>query len=634
MNARPRVSAAGLLAGLLATASLSPTPATASFLSEAPGPSSDAARTVPQAEAPLPTPIEHYEAFDAEAEARSLAGRVMLELDPDALRRIAAWLGPNNEEQPPSLSRAEAMELLQGIDLEAHRAALTELLLHTSRVLDLIPEGSEDWVPLVHDSLLVVLSGMSIERIRERIAQQAALPVDAPRGQRILAFGSETPTFQKIGQMLARNAWIPEDIRGALQTLENSISTTPRDQLVATIEEGLGTGLLEQYQFEFEDEVLSEASVGAVIGASIIPPGEIERRRVVVKAIKAYAVTAIDEDLQSVTRLLELLERNADFYGIGDTPLVDTFAELQDSLAREIRAAEEQVNLKRAGDYFGADARVLVPAVCPCSTREITVMERMEGTKVTEAFPEDPARRKQLARRLADVMIYEVTFAPGDALFHGDPHAGNVFAVGNDTDPYRIALLDWGLLGDLSHEQRTKLLQVGLGLSLKHRDRLRKNIDGMLDAPVDLETDLDAIDGVIDRVFARAEDAKRSSGEDPGNLELLDDLITELSRGGYTTDPDIILWVKSLFTTLAVISDLDPEFEAGDYMSARVRNQVLKESPKRLLNTIWIPGFWSREYPSMGSNADVWASALNSVGLGFKAVGVGIWKGVSWPFRR
>ena len=32
-------------------------------------------------------------------------------------------------------------------------------------------------------------------------------------------------------------------------------------------------------------------------------------------------------------------------------------------------------------------------------------------------------------------------------------------------------------------------------------------------------------------------------------------------------------------------------------------------------------------------SADVWASGLNSVGLGFKAIGVGIWKGISFPFR-
>ena len=545
-----------LIAGVLVSVAATPTVA-------APRGSAFGPHTAPQAAASLPTPADHYDSFDAETAARALAGRIMFEIDPETVQKLVAWLGPNPEEKPPAVDAGEVVELLEGIDLEAHRAELIELLLHTSMVLEMIPEGAEEWVPLVHDSLLVVLNGMSIERIRDRIAGQAALPADAARGQRILAFGSETPTFQKIGQILARNAWIPEDIRGALQSLENSISTTSADQLLATIEDGLGTELLEEYQFEFESEVLSEASVGAVIGASIVMPGETGRRAVVVKVIKGYAVAAMDEDLESVTRLLELLEENADFYEIGDTPLLDTFEELRDSLAREIRASEEQANLTRARGYFADDGRVLVPALCPCSTPEITVMERMEGGKVTDAFPGDAAKRKKLARRLADVMIYDVMFAPDDAVFHGDPHAGNVFSIGDEADPYRIALLDWGLLGDLTREQRTKLVQVNLGLSLKHRDRLRHNIDGLLDAPVDLETDLEAIDAVIDRIFEIMEETKRNDGEEPGGLELLDNLVTELAKAGYTTDPDILLWVKSLFTASSVITDLDPDFEAS-----------------------------------------------------------------------
>ena len=71
----------------------------------------------------------------------------------------------------------------------------------------------------------------------------------------------------------------------------------------------------------------------------------------------------------------------------------------------------------------------------------------------------------------------------------------------------------------------------------------------------------------------------------------------------------------------------------GAHVAGRVTGQVLKEMPKRLANTIWIPGMWSHDYPSMASNNDVWASQLNSIGLGFKAVGVGFWKGISFPFR-
>ena len=70
-------------------------------------------------------------------------------------------------------------------------------------------------------------------------------------------------------------------------------------------------------------------------------------------------------------------------------------------------------------------------------------MEYVEGEKITDAFPRDPEARRRLARKFSDALTYDVIFAPREeALFHGDPHAGNVFHVLGDQDAYRIALLD------------------------------------------------------------------------------------------------------------------------------------------------------------------------------------------------
>jgi len=581
----------------------------------------------------LPTPLEHYEEFDFEAAARALLPRIALRLDPVTLQRIMSAIGPDPANAASSLDAAEILELLDDIDLEPFRAPLVELLIHGSSVLELIPEEMEDWVPLVHDSLLVVLDGMAIERIGARVADQAALPRDAERGDRLLAFGAETPSFQKIGQIMARSSWLPEDLAAPLQTLESDIVTTNADELLTVVRQELGSETLDEYQFEFEDEVLSEASVGAVIGATLVMPGESERQRVVIKIIKAYAVDAIEEDLESINTLVTVLEANREFYGIGATPLVDMFQEVRTSLSREIQAADERAHLRLARDYFAADPRVIIPWVCECSSANVTVMERIEGGKVTEAYPDDEEQRRKLAVRLADVMVYDVMFASEDALFHGDPHAGNVFFVGSANDPYRIALLDWGLQGTLSFEQRVKFVQVGLGLSLKHADRLRQNMDALVSTPIDVEADAEKLDAIIERIFAKADQIRDAGGEDPGTLTLLDSLVSELATAGYVVDSNILLYVKSIYTIQTVITDLDPEFDSSDYMAGRVRSQVLKEMPKRLGNTVWIPGFWSHDYESMSSNADVWATAVNSVGLGFKAVGVGIWKGISFPFR-
>ena len=574
--------------------------------------------------------MEHYDQFDLQAATMALMPRVALQLPPAARQELFGLVagGANDDGETPDAEQVAAV--LDVLDLEPVRHEVIELLIHGSNVLEMIPEGYEDWIPIVHDSFLAVMSGMSIERIRDRVADQAELPADAGRGERLLAFGAETPTFQKIGQIVGRYSWVPEDLGTALETLESDIVTTDADSLVAIAERELG-GRIDEYRIRFEDEVLSEASVGAIIGATMVPPGETEPRRVVAKIIKAYAVEAIDEDLESIDRLLALLEQNREFYGIGATPLVDMFQELKSALSREVRAADERANLARAGEFFSDDPRVVVPELCACSTANVTIMERIEGIKVTDAFPEEPERRTELAERLADILMFDVLFGAGNSLFHGDPHAGNVFSVATDEDPYRIALIDWGLQGSMSHQKKVKLVQVGLGLQLKHADRLRDNMDMLLEEPIDIEADREVVDGVIDRVFAAADEAK-AAGEDPGTLTLLDALVAELARAGYTVDGDMLLYVKSLVTIVAVMSDLDAEFSAGEHMAGRVKGQIFSEMPKRLANTVWIPGMWSHDYASMASNNDVWASSLNSIGLGFKSLGVGIWRGISFPF--
>ena len=581
----------------------------------------------------LPTPLEHYEQYDPITAARDLLPRVAVQLEPATLQRILAAAGPDPTAAASRITADEALQLLAGIDLELWRPELIELLLHASRVLDLIPEENANWLPLVHDSLLVVLNGMDADRLRARIAGQAALPADAARGDRMLAFAAETPTFQKVGQIMARSTWLPDDLKAPFQSLENDIATTGRNELVALIEQGLGNDTIREYRLALEDDVLSEASVGAVIGGTMVPPGESEQQRVVVKVIKQYAVTAIEQDLDSISTLLSLLEDNRDFYDIGDTPLVDMFREVRASLAREIQAADERANLRAARSYFADDPRVVVPAVCECSSANITVMERIEGVKVTDAYPDEPNKRRGLAQRLADVTMYDVMFADDDALFHGDPHAGNVFFVGDAEDPYRIALLDWGLQGTLELAQRVKLVQVGLGLQLKHADRLRDNVDGLLTGSIDRDADSDTVDGVIEALFEAADRMKEEAGEDPGTLDLLDRLVSELAKAGYSVDNDILLYVKAMYTIDAVMSDIDPEFDSGEYVGGQVKRQILREMPKRLGNTVWIPGMWSHDYDSMTSNNDVWAGAINSMGLAFKAVGAGIWRGLSFPFR-
>jgi len=575
----------------------------------------------PGQEPSLPTPLEHYKSYDWEADARALALELAASAPEDTRTRAAALL----ESSTPDEVRA----LLETVDWRRYRGRLGSVLLHGSRVLEVVPEGAARWRPLIHDSLLLFLEGMSDERLAERLVAQASLPRDASRGDRILAFVADAPSLQKLAQILARNPELAPDLRESLQTLENGISSAQYDEILGVIQRELPTTTIEEYGIVFEDRLLAEASVGAVVEASYRAPGSDVGRRSACKVLKPRAVAALGEDLELIDRVLAYLEKHADFYDIGETPLVDIFHEIREALSREVQISDERKNLIRARDYYGDDPGILVPAVLPFSTENVTCMEFVEGTKVTDAFPDLPRNRAELAERLSDALTYDVIFSPKDpALFHGDPHAGNVFHSPSPADPYRIALIDWGLAAEFTLEERKQLAQLLLGLYLNDEKRLGNHSEVLVELDPESASP-DAEERIRLRESATAVVAGSRSRE---MFTLLDELLTELARAGFQIRYAAAMFIKSQLTIAGILKELDPDFDQDDYVMDRIQGQVFREIGPRLLRTVWFPAWNSHAYRSLLSNEDVKDVQVKRTGRFCKKVGKGIWTAISFQW--
>ena len=302
-----------------------------------------------------------------------------------------------------------------------------------------------------------------------------------------------------------------------------------------------------------------------------------------------------------------------DFYDLGGMPLTEMFQEIRKSMADEIRTEGEQQNLVRAGKYYESNPRILVPHLYPFSTKQVTVMEFVRGEKISNAFAGDERQRAIMARRLSDVLTTDVIFSKQEeALFHGDPHAGNVFHTLNDSkDPYRIALLDWGLFGLFPRAQRAQLIQLMLGIQLNDAHRLRKHLGALIQG--DLPTDpvkAARLDQAIKETLQQR--SKRS------NFDTLGDLIFRLTKEGYVLRFNLALFIKSQVTIAGILAGLDPTLKQDDYLMKRAGSLVRRELPKRLLNTLWIPGWNSHSYGSMLSNEDVKDVVFSNVRAWFR----------------
>jgi ubiquinone biosynthesis protein len=227
-------------------------------------------------------------------------------------------------------------------------------------------------------------------------------------------------------------------------------------------------------------------------------------------------------------------------------------------------------------------------------------MQFVHGVKIADAFPGDARRRAIMARRLSDALTFDVMFSPRkEALFHGDPHAGNVYHVTDDPkDPYRIALLDWGLYGVSSRRHREDMMQLILGITLADPKRLRNHLGVLIDGALPTSPEQQRqIDEIVAEVIKPKQ--RRST------FEGLAELTLELAKAGYKIPFNLDLFVKSQVTISGILAELDPSLRQDDYLMQRTAGLVKKEWPKRLLFTIYFPAWNSHSYRSMLSNEDV-----------------------------
>ena len=261
--------------------------------------------------------------------------------------------------------------------------------------------------------------------------------------------GELGPTFIKLGQLLSmRSDLLPREYVVALTTLQDRAPVIPIDDVKRVIEEGLGRPVDEIFA-DFDDEPLATASIAQTHRATTK-----EGRQVVVKVQRP----GIGQTMRGDLDLLYLAARGLEA-GIDDLRLISVssiIAEFEKALLRELNFSAELANLVRMGQLLRDTKGIIVPEpVAELSCRTVLVMQYFAGVSVRELEPKSE-RAKDVIVKLLDVMTKGILV---DGFFHGDPHAGNILVAADGT----ICLLDLGLVGTLSPEQREDIITLVLG---------------------------------------------------------------------------------------------------------------------------------------------------------------------------
>jgi predicted unusual protein kinase regulating ubiquinone biosynthesis (AarF/ABC1/UbiB family) len=236
---------------------------------------------------------------------------------------------------------------------------------------------------------------------------------------------------------------LPDEYIEILSRLHDQVPPRPFSVMQQHMEAELGKPLSEVFG-SFQAEPIAAASLAQVYQATL-PDGQC----VAVKVQYPDIAPLVELDLRNVSFFVAWLARLEPRYD-----LRFVVKEMSRYIPLELDFIHEGHSAEQVGQNFAArgDAdKVTVPRIYwEYSTRQLLVMEFMEGIKITEieALKQAGIDPRMVAQQLTDAYLQQMLL---DGLFHADPHPGNLLVQPFPSGP-RLVFLDFGLTKDLPPE--------------------------------------------------------------------------------------------------------------------------------------------------------------------------------------
>lgn len=367
------------------------------------------------------------------------------------------------------------------------------------------------------------------------------------------------PTFVKLGQVLAtRVDMFPPEWIIEFEKLQSEVPPVPFEALLPQLISALGASPLEIFN-EVQTTPVAAASIAQVHLAQLKDGTE-----VVLKIRRPDIEQKIEADLRILAHIAQLLE--SELPEARRYQPVQVVAEFSRSLRRELDLAREARNIDRFAHNFAADETVLIPKVYwEWTSAVMNVQQRIIGIPGNNLAAVSAAGldQKILAACGADAVLKMILI---DGYFHADPHPGNVFYLPGN----RLAMLDFGMVGRLTHERRNQIVDLLASLA-------RRNEQGMLDVLLEWTGNASVDDGklatdvcelVVNYENVQLKDVRLSA--------LLQEITMIMREHSLVLPSDLTLLFKALVTLEGLGRQLDPEFHLITHLEPFVE-QVIRE---------------------------------------------------------
>jgi ubiquinone biosynthesis protein len=375
------------------------------------------------------------------------------------------------------------------------------------------------------------------------------------------------PTFVKLGQLLATRVdmfpphWITE-----FEKLHSQVPAVPYEILYPDLVAAL-KGEPGEVFARFDTVPLAAASIAQVHRATLR-----DGTPVVVKIRRPGIEDVIRADLRILEHAARLLDSEVpDSRRYDPVHIVSQFSR---SLNRELDLAKEARNIGQFARHFADDPLVKIPRVYWEYTNDrVNVQEEIVGMAGVSpdklrASGLDP---KLLAERGADTVLRMVL---EHGYFHADPHPGNVLFLPDN----RIGMIDFGMVGMLTHARRTQIVDLLHALTVKDEQGL---LQVLLDWSGESVTDEERLAYDVTELLQSYDDLKL---KDVKIGALLNDITALMRDNNLVLPADLTLLFKTLITLEGLGQQLDPEFHMIDHVTPFVESIIQQRyTPRALL---------------------------------------------------
>lgn len=399
------------------------------------------------------------------------------------------------------------------------------------------------------------------------------------------------PIFVKAGQILStRRDLLPDDIANELAKLQDQVPPFSGKEAKKIVEKALSCST-ENVFSEFDLKALASASIAQVHAATLLT-GE----SVVIKVLRPDIRKAIKSDIDLLMTFAKLAERYSK-RGKSFKPML-LVNEIAQTLFDELDLMREGSNASQLRRNFKQSTDLHIPKIYWTYTNpDMLVMERIRGVPIydSKALQHNKVDTKKLAERCIEIFFTQVF---RDSFFHADLHPGNIFVDATQPNNPSLMMVDFGIVGSLSHEDQRYLAENMIAFFKRDYQRVAELHIACGWLPPD--TRIDQFEGAIRAV---SEPIFEQRLRDISFGYLLLRLFQVARRFHINIQPQLILLQKSLLNIEGLCREIAPEFDLWGAAAPQIESWLKKQvGPRAFFKRIRenMP-LWSQQLPAIPS---------------------------------